>query len=516
METAVPVRYFLGTLIEAPARDTLIFAPRSLVCVGADGCITAVLQPNDIKNESGVSGGGGSGCGGKSDNETYEQTLKEARRSGALTVLKDHQYLLPGLIDLHVHAPQWPQLGKALDRPLEIWLHEYTFPLEAKYADLDFAATSYNSLVSTLLAHGTTTAVYFATIHVDASLLLARVCLEKGQRAVVGRVAMDLASQCPAYYRDASPQESIERSEIFIQAVRKLPGNDNSSPLVLPAVVPRFIPTSSDEALQGLGRLVAKYGCHVQSHVSESDWEHHHVLERCGKPDAFALDDAGLLTRRTVLAHGNFLSDADMKLLCSRGSAVAHCPLSNFYFSGAVFPLRRALDFGLRVGLGTDISGGPSPAIWDAARDALMAARALESGVDPTTSKEERGGRRHANPEQSKAEDSNGKKGENPRVGGSAAESRDSTSCRINSVEAFWLATTRGGEALDLKVGRLAAGFHFDAVVVDVSVPTGGVHIFQGLDGPRDIFDKIVYGASAANVVQTYVAGRLVHGRVEL
>ena len=98
--------------------------------------------------------------------------------------------------------------------------------------------------------------------------------------------------------------------------------------------------------------------------------------------DAESLDRFGLLTRRTVLAHGNFVSDCDMDRIGERGAGVAHCPLSNVYFSDAVFPLRAALDKGVRVGLGTDISGGPSASMFDSCRMAVAASRMLESGVD--------------------------------------------------------------------------------------------------------------------------------------
>ena len=101
------------------------------------------------------------------------------------------QVLLPGLVDLHVHAPQFPQLGMALDIPLEDWLQVHTFPLESRYADLAFAEAVYTRLVETLLAHGTTTALYFATIHLPATQRLAEICLALGQRALVGRVGMD-------------------------------------------------------------------------------------------------------------------------------------------------------------------------------------------------------------------------------------------------------------------------------------------------------------------------------------
>ena len=181
--------------------------------------------------------------------------------------------LLPGLVDLHIHAPQWPQLGTGLDLPLERWLFEYTFPLEARFADLGFADDVWNHMVPTLLAHGTTTAVYFASVHEPATLRLAQVCGRRGQRAFVGRVAMDHPQGTPEWYRDISAEEGIAASKRSIDAIRAL--ND---PLVQPIVTPRFVPACSDEMLWGLGRLAHDEGVLVQSHCSESDWEHANVL----------------------------------------------------------------------------------------------------------------------------------------------------------------------------------------------------------------------------------------------
>ncbi len=95
--------------------------------------------------------------------------------------------VLPGFVDTHVHAPQYPQLGQALDVPLEVWLGKYTFPLEARYADLDFARPRYTALVEDLIAGGTTTALYFATVHLEATKLLADICAAKGAAGAGGQ-----------------------------------------------------------------------------------------------------------------------------------------------------------------------------------------------------------------------------------------------------------------------------------------------------------------------------------------
>lgn len=448
----LPAGAVLGHAFYSAGPDLIVSLPGALIMWDESGLITEVLSPSDAE---------------------YKIRRQACESAGRLEVLGPGQYLTPGLVDLHVHAPQWPQSGKNLHLPLYDWLHKKTFPLEARYSDLAFAASVYSSLIDTLLANGTTTAAYFATVDRPGSLLLASLCLERGQRALVGRVAMDL--DCPGFYGDASAEAGLEETESFILEVRSLPGNE--APLVLPVVTPRFIPSCSDGLLAGLGGLANKYGCHVQSHCSESDWAHQYVLDRYGRSDAFKLSDFGLLTPKTFLAHCNFLDTADMALLHEAGSAVSHCPLSNFYFSGAVFPLKEALAQGVKVGLGSDISGGPNPFLLDSGREALAASRALASGVDPRLP---------------------------PAIRGRSCSA-------VDFREAFWLATAGGGEALGLRVGRFEAGYAFDAVLFDVNARHSNVRIWPGLDSDEDIIQKIFYNASRSNIMQSWVAGRLRH-----
>ncbi|MEP0960429.1 MAG: guanine deaminase [Roseobacter sp.] len=394
------------------------------------------------------------------------EILRISQNSGSADAvdLRNKGVLLPGLVDLHIHAPQFPQLGTALDVPLEDWLLKYTFPLEARYEDISFASGVYHTMVKQLLANGTTTAVYFATIHKQASLKLAEICLTLGQRALVGRVAMDLEDGCPEYYRDVDAQSAVDDTADFIEAVRALPENT----LVEPIITPRFIPACSDMALAGLGALAKEKNVAVQTHCSESDWEHEHVLARTGMSDTQALDHFGLLTRRTILAHGGFIQDDDFDLIAHRGAGVAHCPLSNAYFGNAVFPLKHALEKAVHVGLGTDISGGPSAFLLDNARAAVTSSRMLEDGVDPAKPANDRG--------------------------------RDSS--RIDFRDAFWLATGGGAEVLDLPVGFFEAGRQFDAILVNLS---------DGhLGSPDDLLQKIIMRATPAEIKETWVAGRRV------
>jgi guanine deaminase len=448
-------RAFLGNALHTPTRGQIEFLRGALIEVDAGGAIQGIHREK-TPQAAGVAA--------------------RHRAAGSLVTLEAHEYLLPGLVDLHIHAPQWPQLGLALDLPLEEWLQACTFPLEARYGDTGYAQRVYESLVDALLANGTTTAVYFGSIHLAATQTLADICLRRSQRALIGRVAMDDPGQCPDYYRDPDAGTAEAETRSFIGYVRSMPGNQSG--LVLPVITPRFIPSCTDELLRGLGRLAEDTGCHVQTHCSESDWAHEFVLARFGVTDTTALERFGLLSRRTILAHGNFIDGPDVATLLEAGAGIAHCPLSNVYFSDAVFPLRRMLDQGVHVGLGTDISGGASPSILENARHAVIASRSLESGVDPKLSR----------------------------------KLRRSPESRIDAATAFWLATAGGGIALDLPIGVFQEGYQFDAVVLDGRTPDSNLHLEESA-APEEVLQKIVYHATRADIKEVWVANRRVHRR---
>ena len=199
------------------------------------------------------------------------------------------------------------------------------------------------------------------------------------------------------------------------------------------------------------------------------------MLQRFGHTDAESLDGFGLLTRRSVLAHSVFITDSDMALVKARGTGIAHCALSNMYFGNAVFPLRRALEKGLHVGLGTDISGGPSGSMIEACRATVQASRMLEDGVDVSKPANERGVP-HA---------------------------------RVDMLTAFHLATAGGGEALDLPIGLFRPGYQFDAVLVDPDAPKGTIRRFGETD-PAKLIEPILYTATRPNLARVYVSGDLV------
>ena len=427
-----------GTILQTPKPGHLEVLEDQIVLVGDDGRIISVEPAGD--------------------DDTVDLTLPST------TVL------LPGLIDTHLHAPQWPQLGTGLDLPLERWLFERTFPLEARYADTAFATAVWDQMVPTLLANGTTTAVYYGSVHEAATTALAEACLNYGQRAFVGRVAMDHPEGTPEWYRDASATESVAASHRSIETIQTLAGPGQ---LVRPIITPRFIPACTDASLAGLGELAAATGVIVQTHCSESDWEHNYVLDRHGCSDTTALDQFGLIGDHTVLAHAVHLDDDDRNLLASQGAGVAHCPLSNSYFGNGVFPVRQTLAAGVRVGLGSDIAGGPEHSMLRQCGHAVTSSRILEDGIDRTIPGDLRG----------------------------VADSR------IDTTTAFWLATVGGAELLGISAGLLSPGNVFDALAIDTS-GAGGLQVWPEIDDWNTTFEKIVRLGSAKSITTVWVDGR--------
>ena len=446
---AAPGIVVVGTVLQAPTPDALDVRRDVAVVVDTTGRITAIHPA--------------------SSPEAAQAVAAAAR----VVRLGTDERLLPGLVDLHVHAPQWPQLGTGLDLPLERWLFEYTFPLEARYADAGFATSVWDHMVPALLAHGTTTAVYFVSIHEDATVALAEACVRHGQRGYVGRVAMDHPDGTPEWYRDVSAEAGVASSARSVDLVRSL-----RSPLVQPVITPRFVPACTDDLLTGLGELAAATGALVQTHCSESDWQHGEVLHRFGRRDADVLHGFGLLRPGTVLAHGNHLDAGDFALLVATEAGVAHCPLSNSYFANAVFPVARALADGVRIGLGSDVAGGSQPGLLPQCQHAVTVSRMLDDGVDARIDATRRG------------------------VRGS----------RVDVAAALHLATAGGANVLGADVGVIAPGGWFDAIVVQLGRPGSPLRRWDDLDDEVRIAEKIVRLATPADIAQVWVAGHLVAG----
>ncbi|RUP50184.1 hypothetical protein BC936DRAFT_140037 [Jimgerdemannia flammicorona] len=444
---------FHATIVHTPVRGELQVLRDCLIAVDTNGIIGAIH----------------SNVPTSASPETF---LTSEFHGLPVRYLSKHQFLMPGFIDTHVHAPQYSYTGSGTDVPLMTWLNKYAFPAERLLTSLPLARDVYTRLVRRLLRNGTTTALYFATLHLEPTKILADIVEDLGQRGFVGKASMD--RNAPDDYSEHTADAALQSAESFIQYVI-----GKANPLVVPVITPRFIPTCSLDLLRGLADLSRRYGnLPIQSHISESHDEIafvrslHPELEHGNGCDTTIFDSCGLLTPRTVMAHGVHLTEKNISVLKQRGSSVAVCPLSNFYFANGIFPLHEHhLEKGLKCGLGTDVAGGYSPSMLHSVRTAVVASKALALT--------------------------------HPR--GKEVE--------VDWRTAVWVATVGGARCLGIEdqVGTLEVGKVFDAVLVDVGDEVvGAVDVFEEMDSLERVVEKFIHLGDERNVAGVWVQGKKV------
>jgi guanine deaminase len=283
--------------------------------------------------------------------------------------------IIPGLTDLHMHAPQFAFRGLGMDLELLDWLNCHAFPEEAKYGDIEYARYAYGLLVEHLKRGPNTRIIIFATIHTPATLLLMDLLEESGLVCLVGKVNMDRNS--PDYLREDSAAASLTATREWLGACFSPDRDRGGSKNVLPILTPRFIPTCSDELMRGLAGIQKEFGLPLQSHLSENRKEVQWVKElypaAAGYGAAYA--DFGLFGPSTVMAHCVWSDKRETELLAERGVFIAHCPQSNTNLSSGIAPLRRFLDSGCNAGLGSDVAGGAHTSIFRAMSDAIQVSK---------------------------------------------------------------------------------------------------------------------------------------------
>jgi guanine deaminase len=406
-----------------------------------------------------------------------------ARRPGAKAEDLRPCWILPGLIDLHTHLPQYEAV--ALDG-LELlpWLETHVFPAEVRFADPVHARSVAQGFIRDLLSFGTTTACLYGTVHVKAADAMFRVADDAGIRAVIGKAMMD--RNAPRGLLEDT-EESLRGSEELCQTWH---GRDHGR--LAYAFTPRFAPACSAELMGGAGALAAKHDAFIQTHISENLQEIEWVrqLFPLARTYAEVYDHFGLLGPRTLLGHGIHLSPGERDLLRRHGATVVHCPSSNAFLRSGIMPLRRWVEEGLSVGLGTDVGAGPRLSLFD------------EMAMACTASKLRWAGQRN----------------QAARIWGMDALD-DPLKLRLcddldlepdgplDASGAFHLATRGGAAALGLgdRIGGLEAGLEADLIVVDprLTSPGGAVDT-----DPARVLSRLVYRADPGMVRASFVRGR--------
>lgn len=379
--------------------------------------------------------------------------------------------IIPGLVDLHTHAPQFAFRGLGMDLELLDWLETHAFPEEAKYRNMEYARRAYGLLVGHLKRGPNTRLVIFATVHTPATLLLMDLLEESGLVSLAGKVNMDRNS--PDILREASAAASLAETGEWLEACfsrNNGSGYENTRPIL----TPRFIPSCSDELMRGLGELRRKYNLPVQSHLSENKKEIEWVRELCPESGGYgaAYDRFGLFgaaagapaAAPVVMAHCVWSDEKEIALMAGQGVFAAHCPQSNTNLSSGIAPVRRFLEAGVPAGLGSDIAGGVHSSIFRAMVDAIQVSKLRRPllGLDEKA---------------------------------------------LSMEEAFYLGTAGGGRFFERcgmgRPGSFEAGCDFDALVIDDTETAAPFEL-----SIRDRLERTVYLSDERHIAAKYVRGR--------
>ena len=297
-----------------------------------------------------------------------------AERFGDVPVEPLPGLIVPGFIDAHVHYPQMDRIASHGEQLLD-WLTRHIFPAEQAFADRAHADAVADAFLTELLRNGTTSALVFPTVHEQSVDALFEAALARRMRIVSGKVLMDLGPEGLA----DTPETARAESEALIARWR---GRGRLGY----AVTPRFALTSSDAQLQVAGALVAAHpDVLMHTHLAENVRECEAVAARF--PDAYhyldAYDRFGLVTPRSVFAHGVHLSDRACTRLAETGAGVAVCPSSNLFLGSGFFDFRQADAHGVTFGLGTDVGAGTTFSMLHTSGLAYQAALARDYPLDP-------------------------------------------------------------------------------------------------------------------------------------
>lgn len=331
---------------------------------------------------------------------------------------KDH-LIIPGLIDLHLHAPQYSYIGLYMDVELIDWLNKYTFKEEAKYKNIEYAKKAYDIFINDLKYSATTRFNIFSTIHCPATIYLMKKLDKIGMRGNVGKVNMD--RNCP--------KSLCEKTEVSIKNTIKWINETINLKNIKPIITPRFIPSCSNDLMNGLKAIVEKYNLPIQSHLCENINEIKWVrsLLPTSKSYEDAYDMFGMLgtISNTVMAHYVWPTQNELDKMKQRKVWIAHSPSSNKNLSSGIAPIKEYINKGIKIGLATDIAAGSYISIFRAMEDAITASKIRSTLIDNKVK-----------------------------------------NLTIN--EAFYLATIGGGTFFG-KVGSFKKGYEFDALVLDES-----------------------------------------------
>jgi len=403
--------------------------------------------------------------------------------------------VMPGMVDLHAHLPQVPNAGMGYALPLLDWLDRLTFPTERSWADPAVAERLTPAIFRAFASAGTTTLLAYGVVYEAAVDAAFRAAEAHGIRAILGKVMMDRLTYDPTIEPASILTRTLRESRDLAERWHGADGGRLGY-----AVTPRFAVSCTAELLRESASLAASLGCWWQTHVAEDRREIEEVRRLFPEAQDYVdvYDRAGGLGPRTILAHAIHLSPREQARIADTGTRIAHCPTSNLFLGAGVMPLADRLAAGIRIGLGSDLSGGPELSLFGVMRTGAYAQQARRALADDA--RPEAGSSRAAIDPGASLE------------GGDAG-----TTPPLGPLDWLRLGTLDGAGALglDAAIGSVEVGKEADLIAVDPgrTAPIGPELDRDGLlHDPSSLVGRLIFRADRSMVRGAWVRGRRLEG----
>lgn len=369
--------------------------------------------------------------------------------------------ICPGFIDVHNHLPQYAFAGIG-EKELLPWLEKYTFPRENMFKNKKIAQVSAQVFFEDLIRNGTTTTLTYVTIHKSATDIAFEYAKKSKIRACIGKVMMDQNS--PKFLTETT-ERSLEDS---IELINKWHAYNDRLFYVL---TPRFAITCTFKLMESIGKIARLKNVYIQTHLAENIGEIQFTKKLFPKYKNYTdiYHQAGLLGSKTIMAHGIYLNDTEIRILKETKTKIAHCPTSNRFLISGIMPFRKYQKENLEMGLGTDVAGGYSLSMFNEMKEAIENSKYL------------------------------------------FLFSKGKSGSPMTLMEAFYLATLGGAKVLSMKdkIGSLEKGKKADFLIIDHEKidPMGNRSNYLK---PEQILSKLIYRGNFSIIKNVYIEGEKV------
>ncbi len=274
-------------------------------------------------------------------------------------------FIIPGFIDTHTHIPQYPMIGRGRGELLE-WLENYIFPAELKFSEIINVKNVFEDFSEKSVKFGTTTSVAFSSSHLEALQFIIR--RNNKLRLFAGNSLMDMGDN-----------KLADTTNNNLSKLKEMYNHSKSRENFQYIVSPRYAGNCTFELLKKSADFAKENNLYMQTHLSENKDEIDYIMNLHNSFENYTdiYDKAGILNSRSILAHCIHLSEKELEIIYNYGAIISHCPTSNIFLKSGIMPLKKYLDTGMKITLGTDVAAGYTLDMKTELRNAIESSKIL-------------------------------------------------------------------------------------------------------------------------------------------